>query len=88
MTTLSYKEKWALAEEAIAESKKAEVSDGWDHVDALCLPIQNRLGVETGDVAGYFWSGREDEWDDDSTVVSYIEMELFYIGKGNENEDA
>lgn len=78
--TISYSEKWDLADKAIAEARAAEVSEGWDRCDALCLPIQKRLGVETGDVAGYFWSGREDEWDDDATVVDYIDMELFYSG--------
>lgn len=81
MTTLTYKEKYELAATAMKQAAEAEISEGWDRCDALCLPIQDRLGVDTGDVAGHFWSGREDEWDNESTVVAYIEMELYFIGE-------
>ena len=52
-----------------------------DDLDSACLIIQNAYGITTGDIAAYFFCGREDEWFDGSTneritlLGKYIKLE-------------
>lgn len=43
-----------------------------DALNALCLFVQERLGVTTGDTASVFWSGRED------IIRDYVEEEIVF----------
>ena len=43
-----------------------------DALNALCLFVQERLGVNTGDTASVYWSGRE------SVIRDYIEEEIIW----------
>lgn len=43
-----------------------------DALNALCLFVQERLGVKTGDTASVFWSGRED------IIRDYVEEEIIF----------
>lgn len=43
-----------------------------DALNALCLFVQERLGVNTGDTASVFWSGRED------IIRDYVEEEIVF----------
>ena len=84
MVTMTDAEVLELAESAIqaAQEDKEVDGEGWTHCDALCVPIFERLGIETGDVAAHFWSGREEHWNDLGMVASYIRFEINwdYIG--------
>ena len=43
-----------------------------DALNALCLFVQERIGVNTGDTASVYWSGRE------SVIRDYIEEEIIW----------
>jgi hypothetical protein len=78
MTTLTEQQVIDLAERAIenARNDKDVNGEGWTYCDALCLPIQDALGIDSGDVAAHFWSGREHDWDSLPTVIGYINFEI------------
>lgn len=66
-----------------------EASQEQDLDDALRL-IQDRLGVETGDFASIWWSGREEAWDDaeirESTLLDYARHEYLILLEDQEEE--
>lgn len=52
----------ALAPVGLSETDRKLVEEATEAaLNAGCLLIQQRLGIETGDVAGMFWAGLEEE---------------------------
>lgn len=56
-----------------------------DDLDAACLKIQECLDIPSGDVAGIFWCGREDEWkgmdedDREEAIKDYVKSEINWM---------
>lgn len=74
-TDLTYSEIEKLATEAADEVD----------LDAACLLIQQRFGIESGDVAGLWWAGQEWKWADEDlrqpSLMDYIRNELAWADK-------
>jgi len=68
-----------MTPEAINRLATEAMAAGGGDVDNLCLFIQNRLGIPSGDVASIYWADGMPL--NVRTVSGYIGTELFYIGE-------
>ena len=65
-----------MTQEAINRLATEAIAAGGGDVDGLCLFIQNRLGIPSGDVASIYWADGMPL--DTRTVSEYIRTELFF----------